>query len=242
MVTAATAACPLKARASAIFFEQTPLPTGKLLITVMLDTEGEMLNAYEGAVVYDPGKLELDAIETEESIVSLWPEEPHEQPAGRLAFAGGTIGGFNGSGKLYAAVFRAKEPGIVRIENPAVLRHDGKGTPVPVRTSALSVGEFRVASGFSAGPVPETEPTAYPTRNPDGETQAPHGISENGIDPEGPIGSPVFRLQAETPERLPTVFSEPILPVYANPKNALAEMLAAWRVLRLGLTFRSFMV
>src|SRR5258708_5185850 len=56
---------------------QESVKTGtKFLVTVVLDTQGDKANAYEGMLVF-PSTLALDAIRDQDSVVNLWIERPH---------------------------------------------------------------------------------------------------------------------------------------------------------------------
>lgn len=95
------------------------------------------VNVFQGLITFDSGRLQVERIDYNTSIASLWAEEPwYENGDGTISFIGGTTitGGFVGEGDLIAITFRSTEPGAasVTLKEARVLKHDGLGTDVPV--------------------------------------------------------------------------------------------------------------
>lgn len=119
-------------------------------VDLLLDAEGESLNAIEGKIVF-PDILELKNIYDGDSIISLWVEKPSLNskfyPLNSVFFSGIIPGGFRGvlspywqglkPGKVFSLIFEAKNPGAGTIEAKDVrtLLNDGKGTETGVKTS-----------------------------------------------------------------------------------------------------------
>lgn len=103
------------------------------LVAVVLDTQGESANAFEGTIVF-PQSLAESAIRDENSIVNFWIEPPHFAGPGLVHFSGITPGGYSGdNGTLFSIVFVPRYDGMAIIEprDIAILRNDGRGTSIP---------------------------------------------------------------------------------------------------------------
>src|SRR3989344_1852511 len=65
----------------------------EFLVTLVVDTEGESINAFAGHVVFPQELLELKGIREKGSIVNLWVAEPLASPSqGGPSFSGLTPG------------------------------------------------------------------------------------------------------------------------------------------------------
>ncbi len=120
---------------------------------VLLDTEGEKVNAVEGVIRYDDDVLELDSISDGNSRINLWIERPKESERGVVSFSGVTPSGFSGGKeKIVTLTFKKKTEGQggLSFENIQVLLHDGLGTPAVLKTHAAEIV-------FSRSPVPDTK-------------------------------------------------------------------------------------
>ena len=112
-------------------------------VDLILDTEGESINALEGKIIFPADRLELREIRDGNSIINFWVERPRDQN-GAIIFSGITPGGFNGeSGLILALTFQAKKGGEGKIEllETRALKNDGAGSPVNISTQSLN---FRV--------------------------------------------------------------------------------------------------
>jgi len=105
-------------------------------VEVKVDTAGIPINAAQTIIYFPSDKLELLNISKENSIFTLWPEEPiFSNLAGEISFSGGTPHpGFNRTGNLITLNFKAKKEGIVNLTlgEGKVLADDGKGTNILV--------------------------------------------------------------------------------------------------------------
>ncbi|HEY4516748.1 MAG TPA: cohesin domain-containing protein [Candidatus Paceibacterota bacterium] len=128
---------------------------------VIIDTQGESINAFAGAVTF-PSDL-LTPLEVREggSIVNFWIEEPRTATSSTVRFSGITPGGFNGKALLFSVIFRAAEPGsaTIAVESPRALRNDGVGSPARVTSigTRVTVSNTPASSG-SIPPVEDTDP------------------------------------------------------------------------------------
>ncbi|MDP2864478.1 MAG: hypothetical protein Q8N73_02390 [bacterium] len=116
-------------------------------VDLMLDTEGEVINAIEGEIVFPKELLEIREIRDGDSIINLWIERPAINQTGRVIFSGIIPTGFEGvlspyyegygPGKIFSLIFISKKEGegTIDFENGKVLLHDGLGTPANVKIS-----------------------------------------------------------------------------------------------------------
>ncbi|MDP3900846.1 MAG: cohesin domain-containing protein [bacterium] len=108
-------------------------------VLLMLDSQDEILNAVEGAVVFPQEVLQFVSARDGDSVVNLWVERP--ALAGDTVFFSGVMpGGFSGvlspyyrggrPGKLFEMTFVAKEEGeaVLLLQGARALLHDGEGT------------------------------------------------------------------------------------------------------------------
>jgi hypothetical protein len=113
-------------------------------VNVILNTEGEELNAVEGNVIFPNDLATLKEIRDGNSIISFWIERPHERQEtrnkeqGEIMFSGIIPGGYKETnGFLFSALFTAKTEGkgIIEFRNIRALKNDGLGTPANVKIS-----------------------------------------------------------------------------------------------------------
>lgn len=110
-------------------------------IDLMLDTEGEEINAVEGKISFPGNLLELREIRDGNSVVNFWIERPKIKQADAINFSGITPGGYKGTkGFIFSAVFEAKKEGsgAIEIRDVKVLLNDGQGTPAKTTISNFS--------------------------------------------------------------------------------------------------------
>ncbi|HZX50170.1 MAG TPA: cohesin domain-containing protein [Candidatus Paceibacterota bacterium] len=128
----------------------------EFLVTLVVDTAGEAINAFEGKVVFPESLLELQGVREKGSVVSLWVQDPP-------SFSGLTPGGYNGRGVLFSLVFKVKGEGsgIIDVEQGRALLNDGEGTPADLTISRF---EFSIPNepSISQNPMVETNDTEPP--------------------------------------------------------------------------------
>lgn len=101
------------------------------IVDLMVDTEGEEINAVEVRLKFPDNFLELPDFSKGNSVFSLWPEEPLVKN-GEVSFSAGVPGGFIGNGLIGRINFFSKEIGNAKINfegSSQVLLNDGSGTP-----------------------------------------------------------------------------------------------------------------
>jgi len=102
-------------------------------IALLVNTLNQSINAVEGKITFPSDKLEVTGISKENSIISLWAEEPVPS-SNSIAFSGGLPSpGFIGTaGKIILISFRVKNDGnaIIGIEDAQVLANDGFATNI----------------------------------------------------------------------------------------------------------------
>lgn len=92
------------------------------------------INVVAGTVVAPSDMVTVEGIDTTDSVVDLWTQEPTIEDGSSVSFEGGIISenGFEGSGIVLSLVVRPTQPGKAQflLENPQLLAHDGQGTDV----------------------------------------------------------------------------------------------------------------
>jgi len=125
-------------RAEAATFNFTPalIPVGgQATVDLLLDTEGEEINAVQATLNFSPAEFEINSVSDSNSLVSLWLDEPvFDNAKGTIYFSGLIPGGWAGSsGELLRLTLTPKGRGTSFFTLTAVqaLKNDGQGTPAP---------------------------------------------------------------------------------------------------------------
>ena len=133
-------------------------------VELKVDTGGIPINAAQTTIYFPPDKLEVLNISKENSIFSLWPEEPSfSNIAGKVSFSGGIPHpGFTGIGNIITINFKAKNEGLILLTlgEGRVLADDGKGTDIFV---FVKEAKFSVQKEIV---IPEIKPGVPPTKVP----------------------------------------------------------------------------
>ncbi len=122
---------------------------------LVLDSEGEPVNALDVVIQFPPDKLQAVSPSIGRSVIETWLRQPTiDNAAGVIRLQGGIPGGITTSGSVIASVtFRARQSGqaLLRIaDRSRVLKHDGSGTDVLRNTrSAL----YALTLPPPAGPI-----------------------------------------------------------------------------------------
>ncbi|OGM97089.1 MAG: hypothetical protein A3B86_03065 [Candidatus Yanofskybacteria bacterium RIFCSPHIGHO2_02_FULL_38_22b] len=102
-------------------------------ISLLVNTLNQSINAVEGKITFPSDKLEVTSISKEDSVISLWAEEPVPS-SNPIAFSGGLPSpGFIGTGgKIITISFMVKSDGnaVIGIEDAQVLANDGFATNI----------------------------------------------------------------------------------------------------------------
>lgn len=150
----------IPARASAATLSLVPndteLEVGETLeVAVILDTQGEEVNAVEIEIEFPADKLQVISPNTGRSIIEIWAGQPKfNNKTGMIEMRGGIPGGINIKNGLVTTIqFRVRASGSTSIQltsKTRLLANDGLGTDVLVRTP----GAFLVAKlPKPAGPI-----------------------------------------------------------------------------------------
>lgn len=134
-----------------------------LSVEVLVDTGGNVTNAYKAFLAYPAEKLSAVSVSTGGSICSLWiPPSPSYSNAGNTAaFECGTTSRYKGAaGRIGTITFVVKAAGTatVSIASGQVKKADGAGTEI------LNV---RDSSSFTLQELPEGVPTISSSTHPD---------------------------------------------------------------------------
>lgn len=120
----------------------------QIAVELRADSKGELINAMEALVHYPADMLRVVSIGREQSVLTLWTEEPHaDEVTGTVGLSGGRPGGFFANDAAVATVyFEALRAGtaLLRVDTDHTVfyLHDGLGTG---RTVAPSTAEFVIA-------------------------------------------------------------------------------------------------
>ncbi len=135
-------------------------------VAVVVNTEGESVNAAEGTISFNPRELSVVSVNRSSSIFSLWVTEPtFSNSAGTISFSGGSPGGYKGGGGTVMSItLRATNAGTPKLSftSGAVLANDGRGTNV---LSGMKGGTYTIGAATSA-PAPEVIEYVAPANTP----------------------------------------------------------------------------
>ncbi len=127
------------------------------LIQVKVNSGGVAINAAEGTIIFDPNDLEVVRLSKEDSIFTIWVQEPtFSNSLGTINFAGGkpSPGFIGAAGTILNIYFRAKTVGIADVifSQGSVLADDGKGTNV---LGSLGSGNYKLVVKEITSPLSE---------------------------------------------------------------------------------------
>ncbi len=122
-----------------------------LIVEILLDTQGEDINALSGEIIFSEEFLVLKEIRDGNSIIGLWVEQPQIKEAGKVTFSGIMPGGFKGllgadwsgvkPGLIFQLIFQTKTSGqsTIFIKEPIILLNDGQGTAAKTLANQLPI-------------------------------------------------------------------------------------------------------
>jgi len=208
--------------------------TGSLIpVDVLVDTEGDSVNAVSGEIVYDPSQLIATSISRIGSVVDLWLEEPSVKSPGVVEFEGLILNpGFSGVEKIVTINFDVISPGETEISflSGLVLANDGFGTNVANRLGASSFVLRQSGVEQRQTRLPQAEPETYDVLPPVvlTYTKSPHSLDElqiRGITyPHAKVGVYLQRSGAN-PEEYQTVSDAGGNFIYIHKENADTKQL-----------------
>jgi len=128
-------------------------------VSILLDTEGESINAFNVLLNFQPDKLQLISPSTGKSIVQVWTGPPQfNNRTGTVRLQGGIPNGINVSkGLISSFSFRVKRVGTALVkfsDESRVLLNNGKGTDV---LKDVQNGIYELVLPPPAGPVVASE-------------------------------------------------------------------------------------
>jgi len=168
---------PAKAAGASLFFSPASgqYTVGKTFtVRVMVNSGGGMgINASEAAINFDPALLLVSKATKDNSIFSLWTQDPtFSNKNGTISFGGGAPAAFSGSaGTIINIVFVTKGEGTANVtfSSGMVLAADGKGTDV---YSGGGTGTYTIKAA-AAQPVTPPEQATTPPSQTTGTGQTP---------------------------------------------------------------------
>lgn len=138
-----TCSFPYSANAMKIFVDlpESQIKVGNTtLLKIMIDTEGQEINALEGKIYINNPK-DITSITTGGSIFSLWPRRP-SLDEGLISFTGGTPSGVYGNSlRVFTIAIKPTTPEKIKINfsEVASFLSDGLGTKVSVTGSPVEI-------------------------------------------------------------------------------------------------------
>ena len=109
--------------------------------TITLDTQGQVVNAIELHLAFDPKEFSIAAMNDGGSVVTAWIVKPtFSNDAGTVDLSGIIPGGIDtANGKIVSFIMTAKQTGATgefAVSSAQVLLNDGHGTPAPLTVVA----------------------------------------------------------------------------------------------------------
>lgn len=121
-------------------------------VDVVLDTQGEDINAIQGRILFPADLFTLQSISDGASPVTFWVDSPSEIASGVILFSGIVPGGFTGTANSVVSLVLdpiASGKGTIRVASATLLRNDGKGSSIALTTTNRSVA---ISSSHYSGP------------------------------------------------------------------------------------------
>lgn len=184
-------------------------------VTVQLDPEDETLNAVEGTISYPPNLLSLERIQTGDSVISMWVEEPSRVKSGTVKFSGVIIGGFDGvlssqydgtkPGRVMKMHFshKSNQSAVVTTKDIKGYLHDGEGTQITLNPASVilsGIMDDQTVTLSDAERAQEQEDKQADTREDSQEDDVGQGRDADASDPEteDSSGTPTQDTQSTT--------------------------------------------
>lgn len=128
-------------------------------IDLIINTEGEAINAIEGSITFQNDFLEVKEFSDGDSIINFWLQKPKLTPSNQISFSGITPGGYNGNqGKVFSIMFQSLKEGEadINFSNLKILLNDGSGTAAQVKTTAMKI---KISASIEASVSAPTQKT-----------------------------------------------------------------------------------
>jgi len=135
-------------------------------VGVLIDTQGEQINAIQGDVVFSPKGYHLDAVRDGNTVISNWIQSPAAVACTDtcdIPFSGIVPGGFHGQQYLFSLILTVQSPadvslGTISIHGEKALLNDGQGTAAKTSVADLSLKITKTGTPTSLPPVIDTIP------------------------------------------------------------------------------------
>jgi Cohesin domain/Bacterial Ig-like domain len=138
-------------------------PGATFTVRLSVNSQGQSINAADGAIKFDPSQLSVVSATRSGSIFNLWVTEPtFSNSAGTVTFSGGLPSGYTGSGgNIMSVTFKAKGSGTTKVSvtGGSVLANDGQGTNV---LSSSGSASFTIQAATPTTPTPAPADTPKP--------------------------------------------------------------------------------
>ncbi len=111
-------------------------------IDLIIDTQGEVINAVEGSVTFQRGFLGIKEISDGDSVVNFWIQKPKLTLDNKISFSGITPGGYKGNrGKIFSVIFQSLKEGETEfaISDVKILLNDGQATAAQIKTTDMKI-------------------------------------------------------------------------------------------------------
>ncbi len=111
------------------------------LLKVELDTQGEVINAVDGKIIFPKDIVDIKEIHDGNSNINFWLQNPIERNKGEIEFSGITPGGASGEKLLLFSIVihqNNKNQGNIIFDYTKVLKNDGLGTEI--KNSVVTIG------------------------------------------------------------------------------------------------------
>ncbi len=115
----------------------------RFIVNIELTTDAPV-NAVGGIIQFDPTRLEMTSLSRQNSVVTLWSEEPtYSNHDGRVHFSGGILHAPERPSRDVSHIFQiemlALQSGdaLVQVLDPQILAHDGFGTNIAGTSNAI---------------------------------------------------------------------------------------------------------
>lgn len=115
----------------------------KFTLSVIVDSQGNFINAVQSYLTFDPKVLEITSAKTEQSFCKFYPENNYSNEKGTVRLAcGAPYPGFKGTNTVQSIEFLTKAIKTTDIKSTPdsmVLANDGKGTNLLKEYNSITV-------------------------------------------------------------------------------------------------------
>ena len=161
--------------AATITFDKPAYPVGvgdEFILPIKIESNDESINAISGQLIFSDERLAIDRIETANSIVTVWIEEPYVS-GNAVIFSGIMPGGFkdvvdpitlkHSSADLFSLVLKVKKSGSsdISFSDIHVYKNDGLGTEVSLVVEKPELNLESVGSSLKQKIIDNNQPEPF---------------------------------------------------------------------------------